>query len=134
MIPLPKPRSFWDYALFALLLASLLMCLFRVETSDRVGWSDASLALIAAVLCVLPISILARRSEKPSWTVQPTWRAKLLFVLGVVLLIFGARYADAYFLHPKDLTPDRFRRDMLLGVVLLVAVFAPLRKRTPFPF
>jgi hypothetical protein len=37
MIPLPKPRGFSDYGLFALLLTVFLDGLFWLEASDGVG-------------------------------------------------------------------------------------------------
>jgi hypothetical protein len=111
-----------------LLLTALLVWVFWVEASDRLDWDDAALALASAVLCVLAISI-ARRSEKAAWIMQPTWKAKLLVALGTLVLIFGAIYADAYFLHRKELTPARFRQDMIIDVIMLVAAFSPLRRR-----
>lgn len=50
MIPLPKPRGFWDYTLFALLIAGVLLLLFWMEASGGVGWADGALALGSAVL------------------------------------------------------------------------------------
>ena len=89
MIPLPKPRGLRDYTLFALVMSGLLMYLFWIEAGHAIRWADAALACAAAMLCVLGI-ILARRNEKASWLVQPTWQAKLLLAFGVFLLIFGA--------------------------------------------
>jgi len=37
MIPLPKPRGFWDYTLSALVIMGILVFLFRLEASDGVG-------------------------------------------------------------------------------------------------
>jgi hypothetical protein len=107
MIPLPKPRGFWDYALFALLLTGLLVALFWFEASDGVGWADAALAFAAAVLCVLAI-VLAGRNEKASLIVRSTWQANQLGAIGAFLLMFGAIYAAAYILHRRDITASRF--------------------------
>jgi hypothetical protein len=52
MIPLPKPRGFWDYALFAFVMAGALVFLFWLEASDGVGWADAAFAFAGAVLFV----------------------------------------------------------------------------------
>jgi hypothetical protein len=125
MIPLPKPRGFWDYALFALVLTGALVGLFRLEASDRIGWADAGLALAAAVFCVLAI-ILSRRNENASWIVRPTWQADLLATFRPFLLMFGAIYADAYVLHHVNITPGRLRREMLLGIVTAIAIFLSL--------
>src|SRR5471030_2908837 len=81
MIPLPKPRGFWDYALFALVMTSMLMFLFWLEASGAVGWADVALASATAVLFVLAI-ILARRGEKAKWIAQPNWLAYLLVPVG----------------------------------------------------
>ena len=116
MTSIPKPRGFWDYALFALAMTGLLMFLFWSEASDRVGWADAALAFVAAVLLVFAI-ILARRAEKAAWIAQPTLYAYLLTVLGAVGFMFGAVYADAYLLHRRDITPSRFWHDVAFGVL-----------------
>lgn len=128
MIPLPKPRGFWDYALFALIMTGLLMCLFWVEVSDAVGWTDAALAFAAAVLCVFAI-ILARRAERATWIARPTWYVNLLAVLGVIGLVFGAIYADTYLLHRRDITSSRLRHDIVFAGVLTAAMLFQLRRR-----
>ncbi len=130
MIPLPKPRSFWDYALFALMMTGALMLSFWFEASDRVGWADAALALAAAVLFV-SATILARRGEKAKWIAEPTWYAHLVIVLGVYFLAFGAIYADAYLLHRRDISFRRLRDDIVLAVGLAAVMFWSLRRRPP---
>ena len=116
MIPLPKPRPFWEYALFALIMTGLLMFLFWLEASDAVGWADTALAFATAVLCVFAI-VLARRGEKATWIAQPTRSAYLLAVLGAFGMMFGAIYADAYLLHRRDITSSRFHHDAVFGVL-----------------
>jgi drug/metabolite transporter (DMT)-like permease len=93
MIPFPKPRGFWDYALFALVMTGALLFMFWLEASDGVGWADAALAFTAAVLCVMAI-ILVRRREKATWMAQPTWYGYLLAVLGALGLTFGTIYTQ----------------------------------------
>lgn len=129
MIPLPKPRGFWDYALFALIMTGALVFIFWLDASDEVGWADAALALAAAVLFVFAI-ILARRGEKATWIAQPTWHAYLLAVLGGFTLMFGAIYADAYLLHRRDLTSTRLWNDMVLAIVLIAGMVWSSRRRT----
>jgi len=114
MIPLPKPRPFWEYALFALIMTGLLMFLFWMEASDAVGWADTALAFATAVLCVFAF-VLARRA---TWIAQPTRSAHLLAVLGAFGMVFGAIYADAYLLHRRDITSSRFRHDAVFAVLL----------------
>src|SRR5579864_700317 len=92
MIPLPKARGFWDYALCALVMTGLLSLLFWLEASDRVRWGDAAVAFVSAVLSVFGI-ILARRGEKATWIKQPTWRVYLIAGPGAFAMIFGAIYA-----------------------------------------
>jgi len=121
MIPLPKPRGFWDYALFAWIMTGVLSFLFWMEASDGIGWRDAALGCLAAVLFVIA-TVLARRAEKASWIAHPTWHAYLFVSLGAFALIFGAIYADAYLLHRRDLTFYRLRHDIVLAV-LMPAVF-----------
>ena len=130
MIPFPKPRGFWDYALFALLMTGLLLSLFWLEASDGVGWLDAALAFAAAVLLVFAI-ILARRGEKATWIARPTWRAYLLLAFAAFILMFGAVYADAYIFHRSDITYSRFRHDMVLAIVLTAGLLWPSRRRFP---
>src|ERR1700730_8752991 len=130
MIPLPKPRGFWDYALFALVMTGALVFLFWLEASDPVGWTDAALAFAAAVLFVFAI-ILARRGEKAKWIAQSTRYAHVVAVLGAFLLMFGAIYADAYLLHRKGITSSRLRDDIVLAVVLTAAMFWSFRRRPP---
>jgi hypothetical protein len=128
MFSLPKPRSFWDYALFALMLTGLLVLLFWIEATHGIGWADTVLALAASVLCVL-IIVVARRNERAAWIVRPTWQARLLVALGAFLLIFGAVYADGYILHRIDITANRFRQDVVLCVAMATAMFLSLRRR-----
>ena len=130
MIFLPKPRGFWDYALFALAISGALLFLFWLDASDGVRWADATLAFAAAVLCVLAI-VLSRRGEKAKWIAQPTRYAHLLAVLGACGLMFGAIYADAYLLHCRDITSSRLRHDIVLAVVLTVTVLWSLRRQPP---
>jgi hypothetical protein len=131
MIPLPKPRGFWDYALFASAMAGALLFLFWLEASDGVGWADAALAIATGVLSVLAI-VLARKREKAKWIAQPTAYAHLLGVLGGLGLIFGAGYADAYLFHRGDITASRFWSDMALAIVLtVVMLWWSLRRRPP---
>jgi hypothetical protein len=128
MTPFPKPRGFWDYALFALMMTGLLFFLFWVNAIDRVRWSDALLAATGAVLLVLGI-IVMRRGEKAKWIVHPTWRAHLLVTLGAVSLLFGAIYADAYLFHRRAITPDRLERHVIPTAVAIVTTLWASRRR-----
>ena len=130
MIPLPKPRGFWDYAIFALAMTGLLLFLFWIEASDGVRWADAMLAFAAAVLFVLAV-IFVRRGEKAKWIKQPRWYVPLLAVLGTFALMFGAVYADAYLLHGRAITSSRLRHDMVLAVVLTAVMLWSFRRRRP---
>jgi hypothetical protein len=120
MIPLPKPRGFWDYALFALAVTGALLLFFWLEASDRVGWADAALAFAAAVLFVLAI-ILTRRREKAAWILHPNWLVYLMATLGALVLMFAAVYADAYLLHRKDVSTHRLQRDVAIAVAVTAA-------------
>lgn len=128
MIPLPKPRGFWDYTLFALLMAGALLLLFWMEASGGVGWADAALALGSAVLLVLCI-ILARRREKARWIKQPTLRVYLVAAVGSFALIFGAIYADAFLFHRREITAHRVRRDIAVIIPVIVGAAWSLRRR-----
>ena len=128
MIPFPKPRGFWDYALFASMMAPALWLLFWVEASDRVGWPDAVLACGAAVLFVFA-TILARRGEKATWIAHPTWQAYLLVSVGAFALIFGAIYADAYLLHRRDITPKRIWDDITFALILTAGFLWSFQRR-----
>jgi hypothetical protein len=130
MVSLSKPRGFWDYALFALVMTGALLFLFWLEASDGVGWTDATLASAAAVLFVLA-NVLSRRSENAKWIAQATWYAHLLAVLGGVGLLFGAIYADAYLLHRTDITSSRLWGDIALAVVMTAVMLWSLRRRPP---
>jgi uncharacterized membrane protein len=130
MIPLPKPRGFWDYALFVLVMTGALLFLFWLDANDGVGSADAVLAFAAAVLCVLAI-VLVRRGEKATWIAQPTLYAYLLAVLGAFGLMFGTIYADAYLLHRRDITSSRLRHDMVFSVGLTAVMLWSLRRRPP---
>jgi|SRR6185437_4560769 len=129
MIPLPKPRGFWDYSLFALLIAGLLLLLFWMDASDGVGWSDAGLALAAAASCVFAI-ILARRRGRAAWIVRPTWYAYLLSVLGVSTLMVGAPFADAYLLHRSDITSSQILHDIVVSLLSTAGLLWFLRKQS----
>jgi H+/Cl- antiporter ClcA len=130
MIPLPKPRGFWDYALFALTITGALVFMFWLDRSDGVGWPDAALALTAAVLFVFAI-ILARRGEEATWIVHPTWKVYALAAIGAFVLLFGALYADIYFLHPKDFTSKRLSRDVVAAIAGTTGTLWSLRRRLP---
>ena len=128
MTPFPKPRGFWDYTLSALALTGVLMFLFSLEASDRVGWGDAALASAAAVLFVLA-TVLARRGEKAGWIAQPTWQVYPLALVGAFVLMFGAIYADTYLLHRRDITSTRLRRDMVIAIIGIAGtVWSSLRR------
>jgi hypothetical protein len=129
MIPLPKPRGLWDYALFSLAITGVLMFLFWLEARNAVGWTDAALAFAAALLLVFAI-ILARGAERANWIAQPTLYVNLLAVLGAFGFMFGAIYADAYLFHRNDITSSRFRRDMLLVAGLTTVTLWSSRRRS----
>ena len=126
MIPVPKPRGFWDYALFASVMTGALLSLFWLEGSDGVGWADAALAFTAAVLCVLAI-VLVRRGEKATWIAQPT---RYTYLLGVLELLVWclAMYADAHLLHRRDITSSRLGHDMVFSVGLTAVMLWSLRR------
>jgi uncharacterized membrane protein len=128
MIPLPKPRGFWDYALFALVMTGVLVLLFWLGASDGISWADGALALAAAVLFVVG-TILARRGEKAKLVVQPTWKAYLLVTLGAFVLMFGVIYADACLLHRRDVTSKRLLHDSGLIIVLTATTLWSSRRR-----
>lgn len=128
MIPFPKPRGFWDYALFASIMTGILSLLFWMEASNGTGWADAALACATAVLFVFA-TILARRGERARWIAHPTWLAYLLVYLGAFALIFGSIYADAYLFHRGDLTSKRLGSDISLFVVLAAAFIWSSRRR-----
>lgn len=128
MIPLPKPRGFLDYALFALGMTGALVFLFWLEASDGVGWADLALAFAAAALFVFA-TVLARRREKAQWVVRPSWNAYLLAALGGFALVFGAIYADAYLLHRRDVNSNRLSHDVVLAVVLIAGTLWSSRRR-----
>lgn len=132
MIPLPKPRGFWDYALSALVMTGLLSLLFWLEASDGVHWVDAVVAFVSAVLSVFGI-ILARRAEKASWIEQPTWRVYLIAAPGAFAMMFGAIYADAYFFHRRDITARRFWDDVVLAILLTAVMLWSSRRRLSTP-
>jgi hypothetical protein len=127
MIPLPKPRGFWDYALFALIMTGALSFGFWLDASE-VGWPDFALAGVAATLLVFAI-ILARRVERARWIAHPTWHVYLLLALGVSSFIFGATYADAFLFHRSDLTSSRLRHDIIPAVLGPAAVLWSSRSR-----
>jgi drug/metabolite transporter (DMT)-like permease len=129
MIPLPKPRGFWDYTLFALIVTGVLVFLFWVDASDGIGWADAVLALAAAVLFSLAV-IVARRQEKARWIAHPTWPVHLAATLGAFILLIGTMYADAYLLHRRHITSERLRRDMLIAIVVTVTTLWTSRRRS----
>jgi peptidoglycan/LPS O-acetylase OafA/YrhL len=128
MIPLPKPRGFWDYALFTLAMTGLLLFFFWFEASGGVGWADGALAASAATLLVSAI-VLGRRGEKAKWITQQTWPALAIGAYGVFVWMFGAIYADAYLLHRSDITSNRIRHDVVLAIVLPGAMLWSLRRR-----
>ena len=128
MIPLPKPRGFWDYALFALAMTGVLMFLFWLDASDGIGWADAAVALAAAALLVFAI-ILARRGEKATWMARPRWYAFSLAALGTFVLIFGTTYADSYLLHRTSVSSKQLRDDTGLAIVFTAVTLWSSRKR-----
>ena len=128
MIPLPKPRGFWDYALFASMMTGVLLLLLWLEASDGVSWADAALAFASAVLGTFAI-VLARRGEKATWIKQRSRHVYLVAALGAFMLLFGALYADAYLLHRRDITASRLRSDVLLAMVLTAATLWSSRRR-----
>jgi hypothetical protein len=62
--------------------------------------------------------------------VRPTWKAKLLVSFGAFLLSFAAIYANAVILHREDITDSRTGHLMVPGIVMLIVVLLPVRRRT----
>ena len=71
MIPLPKPRGFWDYALFALMMTGLLVLLFWMDASNGIGWADAAVAVAAAVLFVGLPAVINAPTSTLRWMTVP---------------------------------------------------------------
>jgi hypothetical protein len=115
MIPLPKPRGFWDYALFVLLLTCLLMFLFWIDASEAVGWADAAVAFVASAVIALAI-IVARKREKATWMRRPRWHTYLAIVLGACSAMVASTSIDSYLLHRGDLTYGRLWHDVLFSL------------------
>lgn len=130
MASLPKPRGFWDYALFALIMTGVLFSLFWLEASDGVSWTDALFAFATAVLSVLGI-VLLRRGERAIWRAQPTRSTHLIALLGALGLVFGAIYADAYLFHRRDITFSRLRHDIVFSAVLTAVILWSSQLRRP---
>ena len=128
MLAFPKPRGFWDYALFAFLLTGLLLSLFWLEASDGIRWGDATLALGVAILSVVAI-VLSRRLEKAKWIRQPTWLVYLLATLGTIAVMFGAAYADAYLLHRGKVNSGELSDNLLYAVIFTAVMLWSSRKR-----
>lgn len=122
MMPPPKPWRFGTYAIVALPLTVLLLFMFWIEASLRVGWADAVLAFAASVLFVLAI-FLARGGDKAKWIIQPTLRAHLVRVLGVLGLGFGSVYADGYLLHGRNVTFRQLGHDVVFTIVLAASLW-----------
>jgi hypothetical protein len=108
MIYLPKPRGFWDYALFALVVTGLLM-FFWLGATDAVGWTDAALALAAAVFFVPAVPLL-RRAERAAWIARPPDPTKVV--------PFGRGGAGLYTDHPVGLV-------VAVGVLLVGLLALP---------
>jgi uncharacterized membrane protein YoaK (UPF0700 family) len=128
MTPLPKPRGFGDHGLFALTITGLLLFLFWSEAGDGLSWTDAVLAFVAAVLCVLGI-VLARRGERAKWIARPTLIVYLFSALGVVAWVFGATYLDARILHRTHSTASQLVHDVVPATILTAAIIWYLRRR-----
>jgi drug/metabolite transporter (DMT)-like permease len=128
MIPLPEPRGFWDYGLFALLLTGGLVFLLGLRVNGRVRWADIAFAITAAVLFVLA-TILARQGEKAVWIVRPTWRMYLLLTLGALLLVYGAIFADLVIFHPRDVSISRIETLVVAGIMTLATSLWSLGRR-----
>lgn len=129
MAPLIKPRGFWDYALFALIMSSILLFLFWMEASDGIAWPDVVLALAATVLFVFCV-ILARGREKATWIKHPSWGAHLFANLGAILLVIGTIYADAHLLHRGNTISNRLLHDIGIAVLATVGTIWWSRKRS----
>jgi hypothetical protein len=130
MTPFLKPRGFWDYGLFALVMTGLLLLLFWVDAIDRLRWNDVLFAATGAALLVLSI-IIMRRGEKAKWIAHPTWRVHLAVTLGLISLLFGTVYADAYLLHHGENHhfTDRLQRDVIPMAVAIATTLWVSRRR-----
>lgn len=128
MIPFPKPRGFWDYTLFALVMTGVLLLVFWSEATRGISWADAALATASMALLVFMI-IVGRRAEKAKWIAQPTWTALALASLGMSMWMFGTIYADAYLLHRSDITRHRIQDDLVFAIVMAAGTLWTLRRR-----
>ena len=129
MLPLPKPRGFWDYALMALMVTGVLSVSFWLEAGDGASWADVALAFASAILLVFGV-IVVRRGENATWTKHPAWRAQPLVLLGAFALIFGSAYADAYLLHRRNITARRFWGDVVLAILMTAWMASSSRRRS----
>ena len=128
MLAFPKPRGFWDYALFAFLLTGSLLFLFWSEASDGIRWGDATLALTVAILSVVAI-VLSRRREKAKWMRQPTWFVYSVATLGTIAVMYGAAYADAYLLHRGKVNSGKLSDNLVYAVIFAAVMLWSSRKR-----
>jgi hypothetical protein len=112
------------------MLTGLLMSLFWLMsvplTSQHtvgysVGWSDAALALSAALTVILAVSFLLRWREKAASTFLSNGRrTSFLFVYATLLALFGAVWIDFYILHPKETAANGPSRLIELGILFLI--------------
>ena len=129
MICLPKPRSFWDYALFALFMTGLLLLVFWSDSTNRIGWADVVFALAAAILSALGV-VLARRRERAAWIKRPIWQASFIVCIAAFALLSVAEYGDGYLLHHTTITAHQLRHDFIFGLFLSAGLTWLWRRRS----
>ena len=116
MIRFPKPRGFWDYALFALLMTGLLLLVWSFSTY-RIVWTDAAFAFVVATLLAACI-VAVRRNEKAKWIKRATWRTVLIVYITLSVLFYATDYARGYLLHHTTITAYQLRHDLISSLLL----------------
>lgn len=132
MIRFPKPRGFWDYALFALFVTGLLLLVFWSSSTYHIDWFDAAFALVIAIFLALGI-VFGRRREKAEWIKHPSWRTSFIACFATCAFLLAAEYAHAYFLHRTTIATGQLRHDLIFIVVLSAALPWWLRRRSQAP-
>jgi len=117
MIRFPKPRGFWDYAIFVLFMTGLLLLVFWTSSAYRIVWTDAAFAFVVATLVTLCI-VAARRNEKAKWIKRATWRTAFIVCITLSVLFYAADYAHGYLLHHTTITAYQLRHDLISSLLL----------------
>ncbi len=118
---MPKPPSFWYYAIASLMAACIMGLGFWSQVKSDFGWADTGFAFIVGVFCMFILRLCKEWISHPNLLVKaPLYCAVFLFVLSI-------NFTDKFVLHHRNISSLEAWQG--IGFAIPIGIFFALSAR-----